>query len=370
MTESRIYKLAFSRIKGQSVKLAEQLIDAVGSEEDFFMMKTSELESIAGVKSVIYSDKHRADALEEAKREADYLDGHNVRAIYFSDAEYPQRLLTCEDAPVMIYVTGKCDLNAEHVVSIVGTRHATAYGIGFVNEVVKSLADQIDDLVIVSGLAYGIDIAAHRAALRESIRTVGVFAHGLSTIYPSTHRKDAAAMVGDGGAVLTEYIHDAPIHKGNFLARNRIVAGICDCLLVAESAEKGGALVTAKTAVGYGRDVFSLPGRKSDRYSIGCNNLIANNMATLVQSADDIIDAMRWNRRPQEGEQTFMALELNSEEQSVADYLREKGDARANEISIALNIALPKMLSMLIDLEFRGAIMSFPGGNYRLARTL
>ncbi len=367
MNDARLYKLAFSRVKGQSVKLAEQLIEAIGSEEDFFKLKTSELESIAGVKSVIYSDKHRAQALEEAKREAEYLESRNIRALYFTDSDYPQRLLTCEDAPIMIYATGTCDLNAEHVVSIVGTRHATAYGISFVNDVVKSLADQIDDLVIVSGLAYGIDIAAHRAAMKESIRTVGVFAHGLSTIYPSTHRNDAASMIRDGGAVLTEYIHDAPIHKGNFLARNRIVAGMCDCLLVAESAQHGGALVTAKTAVGYGRDVFALPGRKSDRYSVGCNNLIANNMATLVQSADDIIDSMRWSRRPQEGEQTSMFIELTPEELAVTEFLREKGDARANEMSIALNIALPKMLSMLIDLEFRGVILSFPGGNYRLA---
>lgn len=367
MCDRLTYAIAFSQLKGLNIEDARQILESVGSEMNFFSMSVGDLESALGVKSAILSDKSRSDALERARREVEYMQGKNIRPIFFTDADYPSRLLSCPDAPLMVFATGRCDFNASHIVGIVGTRHATAYGIGFVNEVVESLSQQIDDLIVVSGLAYGIDISAHRASLKHDVRTVGVVAHGLSTIYPAVHRSDAASMIKNGGAVLTEYLHDASIHKGNFLARNRIVAGMCDCLLVVESAQQGGALVTAKTAASYCRDVFALPGRKSDRFSVGCNNLITRNVATLVQSADDLIDAMCWYRRQPEGTQTTMVMELNVEEQAIVDRIRENGSGRADELAATLGMPMSKVLSTLIELEFKGALLSYPGGNFTIA---
>lgn len=367
MNSELLYQIAFSRLKGVKLDTGRILLEPIGSERDFFDASESDLRAAFGNNNTIFSSSVRLKALDDADRELKYLSTQNIRAIHFSDNDYPKRLLNCDDAPTMLYATGACDFNADHIISIVGTRHATAYGVAFVNDVIASLAAQIDNILVVSGLAYGIDIAAHRASLAQNVPTAAVLAHGLSTIYPSQHRSDAAKMIANSGAVITEYLHDDPIHRGNFLARNRIVAGMCDCLLVAESAEKGGALVTAKIASAYSRDVMALPGRTSDSYSRGCNALIAKNIAALVQSPDDIIDAMGWHRRPKPGTQQSLPLDFSTDEQSVINYLADKGDSRPNNISIDLQIPIHHLLPILVELEFKGAVLSFPGGHYRLA---
>lgn len=361
------YKIAFASLKGLNMVLGQQLLSAVGSEENFFNASESQLGALIGSKNKLLTKAVRDKALDEASTEAEFITANNISFKYFTDPAFPARLKECDDAPLGIFTIGNCDLNKKHFVSIVGTRHATPYGLSFINNLVSDLSEKIDDLVIVSGLAYGADIAAHRAALDNDIPTIAVFAHGLSTVYPAAHRNDAAKIVQRDGMVVTEYFHSAPIHRGNFLSRNRIVAGLSDCLVVVESAVKGGALVTARIAVQYNRDVFALPGRISDPYSAGCNALIAGNDAALIRNADDLISAMRWTPHPTEACQKEMFPELTDQEQAVIDYLTANSESRINKLSVDLNITISRLMSVLVDLEFKGLIINYPGGLYRLA---
>lgn len=365
--KERCYRIAFSMLRGVNPKAAMPILQRIGSEGDFFMASEAQLQTVMGSKSPLFGREYRDRLLLAAENEVVYDDTHGIRELYFSDDGYPRLLHECDDAPMMLYGLGDCDFNNSHVVSIVGTRHATAYGVGFVNKLVADLADNVGNIVIASGLAYGIDIAAHRAAMSAGLPTIGVVAHGLSTIYPSCHRNDAAFMVRNGGMVLSEYIHDAAIHKGNFLARNRIVAGIAECVIVVESASKGGALTTARIASEYSRDVFALPGRTSDLYSQGCNSLIARNVAHLVTCADDVIEIMGWETQPSDGAQQSLFPELSSDEIVIVEYLREKGDARLNNISVDTGITMSRLMPLMVNLEFKGVVMTFPGGSYRLS---
>lgn len=364
--KERCYRLAFSMLRGINPVTAGAILQRMGSEAEFFTATDAMLSTVMGMKSPLFERDYRDRLLSMAESEAVYNDTHHINELYFTSDEYPALLRQCSDAPVMLYALGDCDYNNSHVISIVGTRHATAYGINFVDSLMAELAAKIDNLIIVSGLAYGIDIATHKAALRESIPTVGVVAHGLSTIYPSAHRNDAARMVKTGGMLLTEYPHDAPIHKGNFLARNRIVAGLAEGVIVVESAVKGGALTTARLASEYSRDVFALPGRTSDRYSAGCNALIGRNIAHLITCADDVIEVMGWETTPTDGTQQTLFPQLDGEEMRIVEYLREKGDARLNNISVDTGIAISRLMPLMVNLEFKGIVITFPGGAYRL----
>lgn len=363
----RCCRLAFSMIRGINPAAANAILQRVHTEEEFFTLPRQQLQVVMETKSPLFDDGYRENLLVMAEDEMAYNDSNRIRELYFTDDDYPRLLQQCSDSPLMLYVLGDCDFNNSRIVSIVGTRHATGYGVNFVNNLVADLTAKVDNIVIVSGLAYGIDIAAHRAALNSHLPTIGVVAHGLSTIYPSSHRNDAAQIVHSGGMIISEYRHDATIHKGNFLARNRIVAGIAECLVVAESAAKGGALVTARIASEYSRDVFALPGRTSDIYSQGCNSLIARNVAHLVSDADDIIEVMGWETKAEAGTQKCLFPELTAEEVKVVDYLREKGDARLNNISVDTGIAVPRLMSVMVNLEFKGVVITFPGGSYRLS---
>ncbi|MDE5744992.1 MAG: DNA-processing protein DprA [Paramuribaculum sp.] len=367
--EPLVYRIAFASLKGINRTLAGEILSRVGGEEDFFAATDSALSSMMGVRSKIFDRTYRDTLIEKAKKEADFIAAHSIAALYFTDAAYPGRLDDCEDAPLMLYATGSCDLNKSVTIGIVGTRHATPYGIEFTERLVNALADSLEEApVIVSGLAFGIDIAAHRAALKRGLPTVAVLAHGLNTIYPAQHRQAAVNIARSNGLLLTEYSSSDPVHKGNFVARNRIVAGLCDCLFVAESAVKGGALITAALAADYNRDVFALPGRISDKYSAGCNKLIAGNSAALISDPDDLIDAMGWRRKPEQSVTQTLFAELLPEEQAVVDYLTEKGEARVNQLSIALDISVGKLMALLIDMEFKGILLAFPGARYRLAK--
>lgn len=362
-------RMAFASIKGINRSLALNILGKIHSEDNFFRSSERQLSAVMGFAGKIYSDTYRASLLENARQEEDFIRKNKIRTIYFTDPEYPSRLAECEDAPLMLFALGDCDFNACLTVGIVGTRHATPYGLEFTSRLVGELSEKIDGRVaIVSGLAYGIDIAAHKAALQQGCPTVAVLAHGLNTIYPATHRSTAVDIVRTGGALLTDYTSKAAIHKGNFLARNRIVAGLCDCLVVVESAEKGGALVTARIAGEYDREVMALPGRITDRYSDGCNKLIRRDMASLITSADDLIDRMNWPRRAGTGQQKSLFSELSPEESTVVDYLREKSEGRINNMTVDLDISISKLTALLIELEFKGIVTPYPGAKYRLSK--
>lgn len=359
-------RIAFSSLRGMTVTLARELLQLCGSEAQFFAMEERHLRQLTQSKAGIYSAEYRQRKLALAEAEELYIHANKVRPLYFTDHDYPANLLDCEDAPLMLYAIGSCNLNQARCLAIVGTRHATAYGQEFTRRLVDDLSRKVSNLVIVSGLAYGVDIAAHRAALAAGVPTVAVMATGSNSIYPADHRSTAIDMVRQGGMLLTEYGSEAAVHKGNFVARNRIVAGMCDCLLVVESAAKGGALITANLAVGYNRDVFALPGRVNDRYSDGCNRLIACGAAQLITGANDLCAAMRWPviDAPSPSSPT-LPMPLNNDEALIVNTLDKLDEASLSQLSAATGFAVSKLMSTLIDMEFRNLVISLPGARYR-----
>lgn len=362
------YRIALSGIKGMTVAGAVHMRETLGSEEALFSMDPREIERLTGLDSRVFTPAVRDDLLKKADRELDFIRAHHITAVYHSDEAYPRRLLECEDAPLLMYMKGECDLNARHVVGIVGTRNATNYGIHFINKLVDDLAESLDDLLVVSGLALGCDVTAHRRAMARKVPTVGVVAHGLDTIYPAENRNDAAKMATGAGAVLTDYPSGTRPFRGNFLARNRIVAGMVDCLVVAESAaDHGGALHTARLAREYNREVMALPGRTSDHYSGGCNKLIRRQVASLCGGADDLMELMGWEGHKPEGEQKTLFRDFTPEEQMILDYLRQNGEGMTNTLAVHTGIPVGRLLGMLMGLEMEGLIMSVPGSRYRLA---
>lgn len=366
-----ISRIAFATLKGITPTLAQEIKARIDSEEAFFEATERQLAAVMGFQSKLFDRAYRDRLVAEATREADFIAAGNIRPIYYEDDAYPTRLADCPDAPLMLYSTGRCDLNTSLTVGIVGTRHATPYGLEFTRTLVRELAEKTDGrVVIVSGLAFGIDIEAHNAAMREGLPTVAVLAHGLNTIYPAQHRNAAAKIALGGGMLLTDYRSCDNVHRSNFLARNRIVAGLSDCLVVAESATKGGALVTARIANDYGRDVFALPGRISDKYSAGCNSLIEHNMAALITDADHLIDSMGWPRRATQAVQASLFPDLTPEEEAVAQYLRDAGEGHINTMTVELGIGIGKLTGLLIEMEFKGLITPFPGGKYRPTKSL
>ena len=358
------YRIAFASLQSMGVDLARKLLDVVGSEEQFFAMSEKDLRQLTHGRSKIYGDNYRRDILQQALREESFVREHGIAVSYFKDSVYPHRLLEAPDAPAMIYTLGKCDLESAHVISVVGTRHATQYGIRFCDTLIGDLAQHLPDLVVVSGLAYGIDIAAHRAALKHGVPTVAVLPRGLNRIYPAMHRNDAIAIAKRGGMLLTDYTSQDAVQKSNFLARNRIVAALSDCTVIVESAGAGGALVTASLAMSYNRDVMAVPGRCGDEFSTGCNKLIATNKAALITGADDLMAAMRWESARQEPQQLDLFPQLTKEEQAVVDIIRDRGEIHLNALAEVLHQPVYKLMSTLVELDCKNVIATLPGCRY------
>ncbi len=360
------WRIAFANLQGMGVDLARKLLDVVGSEQQFFEMSEKDLRAITHGRSKIYGDDYRRGVLQRALQEEEFVLEHGIAAIYFTDKAYPHRLLEAPDAPAMIYTLGKCDLESAHVISVVGTRHATQYGIRFCDTLISDLAQRLPDLVVVSGLAYGIDIAAHRAALKHAVPTVAVLPRGLNHIYPASHRNDAVMIAKRGGMLLTDYTSQDPVQKSNFLARNRIVAALSDCTVIVESAGAGGALVTASLAMSYNRDVMAVPGRCGDEFSTGCNKLIATNKAALITGADDLMAAMRWESIAQQPQQLDLFPELTKEEEAVVAAIRDCGEIHINALADALKLPVYKLMSTLVELDCKNIIATLPGCRYTL----
>lgn len=362
------YKIAFASLRGMGYDLAQKILNIIPTEKDFFEISEKELQNLLQTKVKITEMSYRKKQLEKAQKEVDFILKNNINITYFTEDCYPTRLRHAQDSPIILFSKGNCNLNSAKIISIVGTRHATAYGKLFCENLIEELKILTDNFIIVSGLAYGIDIYAHRAALKNRIPTVAVLAHGLNTIYPSTHRHDAIEMINNGGMLVTDYQSSDNIHPGNFVARNRIIAGLADCTIVVESAEKGGSLITAGIASSYNRDVFALPGRANDTYSKGCNKLIRNNVASLITSAEDLISAMRWERMTSnvDAKQMKMFIDILPEELPIVNYLQENNETHINTLCNSLNIPMSQLMSMLIELEFKGVVISLPGAKYGL----
>lgn len=361
--------IALQQIPGVGSITAKQLVEKVGSATLLFEHRTDLPALIPDVRPALIKALDCPAAHRHAEQELAFIEKHRITCISILDEAYPTRLRECDDAPLLLYYRGNTTLNPLRTVSIVGTRKCTDYGREICEQFVRDLSVLCPDTLIVSGLAYGIDICAHRAALQCPIPTVGVLAHGLDRIYPSVHRNTAAQMSQCGG-LLTEYSSFTEPVRQNFLQRNRIIAGIADATVVIESAAKGGALVTASIANSYGRDCFAFPGRIGDTYSVGCHNLIRQNGAALITSAADFVEAMQWDL-PKSGKpetiQRTLFLELTEEEERLVQLLGQHADGvQINTLVAESNIPVGRLTALLFELELRGIVRPLAGSSYKL----
>ena len=360
------YKIAISLIPGIGSVTARNLIAYVGSVEGVFSEKEKNLMKIPGIGEVNAQKVIRQNVLERARHEVDFIQKNQIQTFFYLDENYPSRLKNCSDAPIVLYFKGSANLNEKRIISVVGTRNATNYGKDICDELIRNFSEKGYRILVISGLAYGIDVQAHKACLKYNVPTIGVFAHGLDTIYPALHSAIASKMLENGGLV-TDFISQTKIDRPNFLRRNRIIAGLADATIIVESAEKGGALVTADIANSYNRDVFAFPGRSTDPFSKGCNKIIKLNEAVLIENQADIEKAMNWDVKTSSGRavQTSLFIELTPEEQKLVDLIKG-GDRFVDEITIETQLPMSKVSALLLGLEFKGLIISLPGKMYRL----
>lgn len=369
MTDKQIYQIGLTMINGVGDILARQLLQALGDAEVVFTEKKQNLEKIPGIGSLTAAEIKRPEVLLQAERELAFIEKNQITCYYLADETYPKRLKECPDAPILFYYKGTADLDAARIISIVGTRHATEYGRAVTEELVQTLSLSFPDLLIVSGLAYGIDVCAHRSALRNGLPTVGVLAHGLDRIYPPAHRSTAVEMLQRGGGLLSDFPSGTEPDKPNFVKRNRIVAGLADATIVIESAEKGGSLITADIAFSYGRDVYAFPGRVSDLHSKGCNALIRQNKAGLITSATDLISALCWDVEKKAAPvpvQAELFFEASDRTEAILALLREKGEMHIDRLALLLNQPVWELFPLLFELEMNGRIRTLPGNIYKI----
>lgn len=363
--ESLLYQLALTMIPDIGAITARKLIAYVGSPEGVFSEKPSTLRSIPGIGPYLEGKIRSQNFLAEAEKELISMGKYKINHCYYQDPEYPWRLKNCEDGPLLLFYKGSPDFGRTRLLSIVGTRNASTYGREICANIVAELTAKYPDLVIVSGLAYGIDIAAHRAALDYGLDTFAVLAHGLNTIYPSSH-SDAAMRIMKQGGLLSDFHSTVKPERNNFLRRNRIIAGLSEATLVIESGEKGGALITAEIASSYNREVFAVPGRAFDTYSKGCNRLIQRNIAALIESASDIENLLNWeSSKPLRDPQITIADYLSEEEKMIIQTISKEPGIGQEILSIRCGIPIHKLLGTLLQMELKNWISVNPGNQYR-----
>jgi len=368
LQEELLYKIALSLVPGIGCITAKSLIAYCGSARQVFMEKERILRSIPGVGTVLAKNIQQAKVLARAGKEIEFMDRNGVNALFYLDENYPQRLKSCVDAPILLFSKGKANLNCAKVISMVGTRNATEYGRELVDNFMVSLAERGYDVQIVSGLAYGIDIQAHRAALHNNLSTVCVLAHGLETIYPSLHKAIALEMCEKNGGMVSDFLSYSVIDRKNFLRRNRIIAGMADAVIVVESARKGGALLTAELAVSYNRDLFAFPGRVGETYTEGCHFLIKSNRAGLIENVGDLEYCLNWQpgSAASDGCQPRLFTDLLPDEQKVVDLLQANGELPIDLICFQLGLPVNRVSPMLLALEFSGIVKCLPGKVFKL----
>lgn len=365
-TTKLFYQIALTQINGVGDVLARNLLDEIGDEERIFKSSRKELMSIPNFSTHLANEILNPEVLRKAEKELDFITKNNIRTFFYKDQNYPYRLKECIDAPILFYYKGNTNLDNAKVISIVGTRKSNGYGNDFCDRFLEDIASSFPDALIVSGLAYGIDIQSHKSAIRVGLPTVGVLAHGLDRIYPSVHRQIAINMLDNGG-LLTEFVSMTEPDKYNFVKRNRIVAGLADATVVVQSDMKGGSLITADLACSYDRDVFALPGRITDKESGGCNMLIEQNKAVMLLSAEQFIQYMQWDvKNKVQPRQQELFLDLSPDQQAVYDLLLENDSLHINVLSMQSNMPLTSLLPLLLMMEIKGIIRTLPGNNYEL----
>ena len=356
--------LRLQKCKAVGDILAKKLIVNVGDVSQIFKEKAISLSKINGIGNHVLKNLFNEENLKLATQELKYIKDNAVSYSYFLEDDYPNNLQHCIDSPILLFKDGNLDLSNQKIISIVGTRNMSSYGRDFCNKLIEDLAQY--NPIIVSGFAYGVDICAHKAAVKNNLQTIAVLAHGLEQIYPKAHKK-YINQVNENGGFLSEFWHNEAPLRENFLKRNRIVAGISKATIIIESAVKGGSLVTADIANSYNKDVFAVPGRTTDLYSKGCNNLIKNNRAFLLNSAEEIVKMLNWdlNEKPKTI-QPQLFLELNENEQKIYDLLHKKGKQLLDVISLECNIPIYQLSAILLQMELKGVSKPLPGKMFEL----
>jgi len=366
MNNELLHQLALTLVPNIGDVQAKLLIQHFGEVSAIFKAKTSTLEKIEGIGSVRAKSIKEFNDFHIAEKEQEFIEKYKIKTFFLTDRDYPKRLLNCYDSPTLLFYKGSADLNAPKIVAIVGTRTNTEYGKQFTEKLVKDLSEQ--NITIISGLAFGIDAMAHKAALKHALPTVGVVGHGLDKIYPSENSSLAKEMIKEGGGILSEFFSGTKPDKHNFPLRNRIVAGISDATVVVETNIKGGSMITGNLANAYNRDVFAVPGRTTDTKSSGCNHLIKYNKAILLTDADELLELMGWKEKSKTKtkKQKELFIELTPEEKQVIQLLQAKEIVSIDEINLSSGLSSSSIAAAILNLELQNVVASLPGKMYKL----
>lgn len=360
-----LYKIAITQAFKVGPITTRNLVSYCGGVEAVFKASKNELLKIPGVGEKTVASLKDKTIFAKAEKELELVQKHGIQVFFYTDEGYPKRLRHYPDAPVLLFYKGTADLNHDRIVAMVGTRQPSPQGVAICEELVNEL--KAYDPIILSGLAYGIDITAHRKSVEQGIQTIGAMGHGFHSVYPPSHKKTAKQMLENGG-MITEFLYDTKPEREHFPMRNRIIAGMCDALIVVETAEKGGSMITAQLANGYSKDVFAVPGRLKDKTSKGCNLLIKSHRAALIESAKDIGYVMGWNPldKQQKAIQQKLFSELSILEKDVVDFLQKEEEPAIDQITRSVNSTSGEMAAVLLELEFKGIVKSLPGKKYML----
>ena len=366
MADECLYNLAISFLSGVGDVNSKKLISYFGSAKNVFNASLSDLKKISGIgdSTALKLYNSFSQALNLAEEELAYIYANDINFVTFCDENYPVRLRECSDSPMVLYYKGNPDFNSEKIISIVGTRKASNYGIDTCAKLIADISKKFPEAVIISGLAFGIDIVAHKEALNNGLKTWAILGHSLENIYPSKHKGTAQKIVSSGGAIISDYYHGSRIDATNFLKRNRIVAGLCDAVIIIESDKKGGSIVTANIANHYNKDVFAVPGNVNLTNSAGCNNLIKTNRAHLLDCADDLEYIMNWKTETSsKNQQKTLSLiaELNENEEIVVNILKNYDYLDIDNISRQANLSSDILSLCLLELEFKNIVKALPG---------
>ncbi|UKN00836.1 DNA-processing protein DprA [Paracrocinitomix mangrovi] len=363
--DERIYQIALSILNGLGPTTAKTLLEAIGSLEGIFKEKESNFRHIHGLRSDLVQDLRREECLIRAEQELEFIEKHNIQLYFYKDPNYPKNLKQCTDAPIVLFTMGHVYFNQRNI-SIVGTRKSSSYGKKMVDQLVKDFVPY--EVQVISGLAHGIDKAAHEAAIRNNLPTIGVLGHGLDTMYPAAHRALAKQMMENGG-IVTEFISGTIGEPTNFPKRNRIVAGLSEATIVVESSESGGSMITANLANDYNREVFAFPGNADKEFSSGCNNLIKRDKAHLITDVDDVIQVMNWEEKEKSEVIDINILEdLDPEESKLVNVFKSKGELNVDALAFETKLDSSNISVLLFNLELKGLVTSLPGKRYKLAQ--
>lgn len=361
-----LYRIALTSVPNIGAVHAKILLDKYGDAQTILKASKKDLEKCEGIGTVRAKSIKEFCDFKKAEEEVQFIEKYRIEPLFISDKNYPQRLLNCYDPPVLLYYRGTADLNSAKVLAIVGTRTNTEYGKQVTEQLIKDLST-FNDLLIVSGLAFGIDAIAHKSAMKNNLATVGVVGHGLDTIYPAAHKTLAKEMLTSSGGILTEFRSNTKPDKHNFPIRNRLVAGMSDATVIVETGIKGGSLITAEMAFNYNRDLFAVPGRTIDSKSSGCNQLIVYNKAILLTDAQQLTETVGWQpKKVKPKQQKELFISLTDEERILVDILKERESVHIDEIFLKSGLSSSAVASTMLSLEFENVIASLPGKMYKL----